>query len=727
MQKPLRRPLVCLAACVAGATLPPAWAADPASPVATGHADTGTPRDAASGAPAAPHGAALAPMVVTGSRVETGSFDLPFAIDVIDVERARQGTPGINASEVLANVPGLVVQNRQNYAQDLQISIRGFGARSAFGVRGVKLVSDGIPASNPDGQGQAATFNLDTAERIEVMRGPFSTVYGNHAGGVIQLFSRDGQGTPRVSAHAMAGAWGSTRFGIGAEGERHGIGYVLDASRFDTDGYRRHSAARRDQASAKLTLTPDEDSRLTLLASGLRQPDSDDPLGATWDDYRAAPRAASAVAEQFDTRKTIDHIQGGINYQRRFGPDQLQLVAYAGQRDVIQYQAIPLAPQASPRHAGGVIDFSRSFHGLGARWIAAREIGDASLTVTAGFDYDRSRDDRQGYENFIGTTLGVKGALRRDETDTITSFDPYLQALWKQGDWQWSAGLRHSRVKFDVADDYIVTGNGDDSGKRRYSRTTPALGVVYALDPLTNLYASVGAGFETPTLNELSYGSDGSGFNFNLAPSRSRQAEAGLKRFIGESTRLDVAVFEIRTRDEIVVAQSVGGRTSYANAGRTLRRGLELAIDSELNPQWRARASLTALRAVYDQDFVSSGTTIKAGKRLPGIPALSAAAELAWQPLDGVSLAGEALYRAKVYVNDANDAKAAPAYALFNLRLTTEQRHGRWTFGQWLRVDNLFDREHVASVIVGASNARYYEPGPERSWYAGVRATYRFE
>ena len=672
----------------------------------------------------------LNPVVVTGSRVEAESFDLPFSVDVVDMAKVRAGNLGVNASEALAGIPGLVVQNRQNYAQDLQISIRGFGARSAFGVRGVKLIADGIPASNPDGQGQAATFNLDVAERIEVLRGPFSTIYGNHAGGVIQLFSRDPKGAPSVRGGALAGSWGTTRIGVGSEGEKGGVGYLLDASRFDTDGYRDHSAATREQAFAKLNFAPDADSRLTLTASGLRQPDTEDPLGLTWATYRRDPRAAESVAETFDTRKSIDHLQGGATYERRFGDDRLQLVAYAGQRSVTQYQSIPAGPQANPRHSGGVIDFDRDFHGVGARWIGQRELGPGKLTFTAGIDVDRSEDDRQGFENFIGTALGVKGRLRRDETDTVTSIDPYVQTAWEQGAWQWTAGLRHSRVKFDVDDDYLA--NGDDSGAFTFRETTPALGVVYKLNPALNLYGSAARGFETPTMTELAYSGAGgaAGFNFGLAPATSTQLELGVKAFVGDNTRLNAAIFQVRTDDELVVESSSGGRTVFKNAGTTLRRGVELAVDSEFSPNWRGRLSVTRLQAIYDETFVTgSGTaakTIADGRRLPGIPALSAYAELEWIPVSGIAAALEALYRSKVYVEDTNTERAAPAHALVNLRLTAEQKSGPWTFNEMLRLDNLFDREHVASVIVGDGNGRFYEPGPERSWYAGVRASYRF-
>ncbi len=687
-------------------------------------------------APQAAAETTLNPVVVTGSRAEAESFDQPFSVDVVDLSEVQAGNLGVNASEALAGVPGLVVQNRQNYAQDLQISSRGFGARAAFGVRGIKLITDGIPASIPDGQGQAATFNLDTAERIEVLRGPFATTYGTSSGGVIQLFSRDGKGRPSVTGEVIGGAWDTTKIRLGAEGEASGVGYLLDASRFDTEGYREHSAATRDQAFAKLTLRPDEDSKLSLIASGLEQNETDDPLGLTWQTYEDDPDGVENVALQFNTRKSIHHRQGGMNYERRFGAGRLQLTAYAGERSVIQYLAIPTGPQNAPRHSGAVIDFDRSFHGVGARWIHTLAAGPGELTLTGGVDYDRSEDDRQGYQNFVGSTLGVKGALKRDEIDTITSVDPYVQANWKLDKWTLQAGLRHSRVEFEVDDKFIVAGNPDDSGKVTFRKTTPAIGVTYQLTEAVNVYATAARGYETPTLTEMSYSGTGptDGFNFGLKPAQSRQIEVGTKAFVGENTRVNAALFQIRTEDEIVVQSNQGGRTVFQNASSTLRRGLELAVDTEFSRQWRGRLALTHMRAIYDDAFTSTSTTFSGttttvvddGNRIPGIPATSAFGEIAWTPRQGITAALEALYRSKVEVNDTNSKRAAPAYTLFNLRLTARQESGPWKFSEMLRVDNLFDRKHVSSVIVGSSGDRFYEPGLPRSWYAGASATYRF-
>jgi iron complex outermembrane receptor protein len=680
--------------------------------------------------------AATPVVIVTGSRIEHDIADFPAAIDVVGAQQIRDTQMRVNASESLVAVPGLVIQNRQNYAQDLQISSRGFGARSQFGVRGVRLIADGIPATMPDGQGQAATFNLDMAERIEVLRGPFSTIYGNHSGGVVQLFTREGRGRPTVESTVSGGSDGMVKVDVNAQGESDGLGYVVDASRFDTDGYRAHSAARRDQGFAKLTVKPTASSKLTITGSSLTQDDTQDPLGATWATYERNPRAGEidvtdtqtpkrTLADRYNTRKSIDHQQAGGLFEQQFGDDRLRVVAYGGNRQVIQYQAFSRAFQAPPTHSGGVVDFDRDFYGADVSWMFVRQFAGGKLSTTAGIAYDRSTDDRQGYENFVadqsGVQFGVKGALRRDETDVLTSVDPYVQTEWQKGPWVVTGGLRHSRLKVEVDDRFIS--NGNDSGRLEYNRTTPVLGVLYKVDPGLNVYASAARGFETPTLNELFYSTGGAGFNFRLAPAKSRHLEIGAKSLVGSDTRIDVALFQVRTDDELVVDSSVAGRTSYRNAAETLRRGAEVSLDTRFDANWSARLALSALRATYETGFGA----VQAGSRLPGVPRTSMYGELAWKEANGrFGAALETVANGKVYPEDTNTERPAPGYALVNLRVQARQEIDRWKFKQFLRLNNVFDRGYIGSVIVGDANKRYYEAAPGRQWMAGFTAEYQF-
>jgi iron complex outermembrane receptor protein len=693
---------------------------------------------AASAAEATPIGetAGIPVVIVTGSRAEHESADFPAAIDVVDARRIRDTQMRVNASEALSAVPGLVIQNRQNYAQDLQISSRGFGARSQFGVRGVRLIADGIPATMPDGQGQAASFNLDMAERIEVLRGPFSVVYGNHAGGVVQLFTREGRGSAVVESTVSGGSDGMWKLDLNAQGETEGLGYVVDASRFGTQGYRAHSAARRDQGLVKLTTSPGPGSKLTVTASSLSQHDTQDPLGVTWASFERDPRGGEidatdtqnpkrTLADRYNTRKSIEHQQAGATFEQRFGDDRLHVMLYGGDRRVIQYQAFSRAFQAPSTHSGGVVDFDRDFYGTDLNWLFVRPFGGGKFSTTVGIDVDRSRDDRQGFENFVvdptGVRFGVKGALRRDETDTLTSVDPYLQAEWQGGPWVVTAGMRHSRLKVEVDDRFIS--NGDDSGTVEYVRTTPVLGVLYKVERGLNLYASAARGFETPTLNELFYSSGGAGFNFGLAPAKSRHLEIGAKTLLNSDVRIDVALFQVRTDDELVVDSSTGGRTSYRNASDTLRRGAEVSLDADLKSGWSAKLALSLLRATYETGFGA----VQAGSRLPGVPRANMYGELAWKDEKGrVGAALETIASGKVYAEDTNTERPAPGYTVLNVRVQARQEVDRWRFKQFLRLNNLFDRHYIGSVIVGDTNKRYYEAAPGRQWMAGFTGEYRF-
>ena len=687
---------------------------------------------AASAAEAAP----LADVVVvTGSRIEHTSFDLPAAIDVVDAARIGAAQMRVNASEALSTVPGLVVQNRQNYAQDLQISSRGFGARSAFGVRGVRLVADGIPATMPDGQGQAATFNLDMAERIEVLRGPFSAIYGNHSGGTVQLFTRDGKGSPSIETSLMAGSYGSRKLDLNAQGESDGIGFVIDASRFETDGYRHHSAATRDQAYAKITIAPTASSRLAITASALRQDDTQDPLGVIWTTFQRDPRAGEldttdtatpkrTLAERYDTRKSIDHKQVGVSFEQRFGDDRLRVMAYAGTRQVIQYQAFSRFLQVqNPGQSGGVVDFDRGFYGTDINWLHVAPVAGGTLSTTIGVDYGRSSDERQGFENFIGAQFGLQGKLRRDETDTVSSLDPYAQAEWQRGQWVLTGGVRHSRMKVAVTDRYTSTGNGNDSGGVDYRHTTPVLGVLYKVSPVLNVYASAARGFEAPTLNELFYSGSGAGFNFRLKPATSVHLEAGVKAYIGSNTRINAALFQARTDDELVVDVAIGGRTSYRNASKTLRQGAELSMDSSFGAGLSSRLAMTVLRAIYDQGF----GTVAQGSRLPGVPRANLFGELAWKSSgENLGAAIETIASSKVYAEDTNVEPPAPGYAVFNARIQAQQVLDGWRLKQFLRVNNLGGKQYVGSVIVGDGNKRFYEAAPGRNWMLGFSARYTF-
>lgn len=668
----------------------------------------------------------LPAVVVTGTRLGTAVLDTPASVNVVEGAAMRLQQPGINLSEGLAGVPGLQIQNRQNYAQDLQISSRGFGARSTFGVRGVRLYVDGIPATMPDGQGQTSNIDIGSIGSVEVLRGPFSALYGNSSGGVIQVSTEDGVAPPSLTASGWGASYGTWRYGARANGASGGLDYVLDLTRFTTDGYRDHSAARKNLGNAKLGLQLDDASRLTLVANSVDLK-AQDPLGLTYQQFQDDPRAAP-LAEQYDTRKTVRQTQGGAIYERQVDSrNTLRVMVYYGQRDTTQYQAIPPAAQTAPTQAGGVIDLKRQYGGADLRWTSELTMAGRPLTVIGGFSYDSMREDRKGYQNYTGAgasrQLGVQGALRRDETNTVYNADPYLQASWQVSPrWTLDAGLRFSTVSFDSNDHYLAPGNVDDSGDARYRKALPVAAIRYAPDTDLSFYASYGRGFETPTLNEISYRPGGQpGLNFGLAPALSTNLEAGMKANLAGGL-LTAAVFHTGTEDEIVSAGSSGGRTTYQNAGRTRRDGVELGWSGEFARHGRAQLAYTWLNARYADDGPGD---IRAGNKIPGIARQAAFASLAWAPPEGWQATVEGRFLSKIYVNDANDGDA-PAYFVAALSAGYVFKAGAWELNAYGRVDNLFDRRYAGSVIVNETNGRYYEPAAGRSLGAGLGATYRF-
>jgi len=672
-----------------------------------------------------------ATVVVTGSVVQRAADEAPYAISVVGRESLRSAGPMINVSEALAQVPGLVVNNRSNYAQDLQISSRGFGARAAFGVRGIRLYTDGIPASGPDGQGQVSAFDLAGAQRIEVLRGPNSVLYGNSSGGVIALFSAPVK-QPEAEADLDLGSFGlkQVRATVGAP-LGHGLEMRMGVSSMQVTGFRPQSAAERTTGNLRLGWRGEHDT-VTVLVNDLDQP-AQDALGLTRAQFDADPYQTTSVALQFNTRKATHQTQAGAHWRHSFDDGVLRestLAVYGGRRDVTQWQAIPVATQANAKHGGGVVDFTRDYSGAEGRL----RLGWTDVDLVLGAAVDSQRDARRGYENYKGTggsqVLGVTGKLRRDEYDTASTSDLFAQGEWRiSPKLSASAGVRGGKVEIAARDAYIVGTNVDDSGALRYSYTNPVLGLRWQLDRSLQLQVSASRGFESPTLGELAYRPDlAGGLNTALQPQTSQQLEVGAKWRAGD-WQADATLFRAQVDNEISVMTNLGGRSTYQNVGSTLRQGLELSGAWRPASAWRAAAALTWLDAKYQDAFLTcAGTpctaptaTVDAGNRIAGTQRSNAWAELAWRDVHWGEFGLEARGVARTAVNDLNSDFAA-GYGLAALRWTKAYTLPGGAKFEWLlRVDNLFGRRYAGSVIVNDGNARYFEPGAPRTALVGMR------
>jgi iron complex outermembrane receptor protein len=687
----------------------------------------------------------LSPIVVTATRFAEASLDLPVSIDRVDRRTIENGQLQVNLSESLITVPGVSVESRQNYAQDLQLSIRGFGARSSFGVRGLRLYSDGIPGTMPDGQGQFSQFDLGSADHIEVLRGPFSALYGNSSGGVIAVFTEDAKPGYMVGATAQYGTFNTQRYAVKTEGDNGVVNYVVDAAHFQTDGYRFHSEAERDNFNAKMYFATSDSAKLTLVANAVSTPAVQDPLGLTRAQLGSDPRQAGVGALPFNTRKSLDQEQLGAIYDDKLSADDdWSTTLYTGHRATTQFQAIPVSTQNAPLSPGGVIDLNRAFWGVDSHVTDSRELAGTPLQLVGGVSYDDLEEARKGYLNFEGSDLGVEGALRRDEANHVYDFDQYLQAQWDpDARWRVVAGVRNNLVEVS-SHGHIPLLDGADSSVR-YSAVNPVGGVTFRASSALNLYASYGKGFETPTLNDLAYRSvDGTlpGLNLGLKPARSDNYEVGIKTATGP-VQADLAAFYIKTEDELAILQNSGGRTVSQNIGETNRRGLELAVDANWAGGFTGRLAYTYIRAVVGQAYATciaapcnplanpggplpaNYKTVAAGSYLPAVPMNSLYLGVTWtyHPL-GFSATLETQARAQIYADDRNSAAAA-GFWVTNLRAGFQQETRHLRVSEFARLDNLADRSYVGSVIVNETNARYFEAAPGRTAYIMFNASLR--
>lgn len=692
----------------------------------------------------------------TGSVWAQDTADNPLTLPVIQVEATRTGTTylqtpasifrvdapaqqqsaQVNLTEVVKGIPSLQINNRENYAQDLQLSMRGFGARSTFGVRGIRLYVDGIPATMPDGQGQTSNIDLSSLDHVEVLTGPFSSLYGNSSGGTILTTTKEGQGKDSIELGYSGGSHDKGRSGIILQGGAKAPNepsYVISSSYFDTDGYRDHSAARKVLNNAKLTWNLDDGSKINWITNYVKI-NADDPQGLTREQWKANPKQVNDANNLYDVRKEIEQTQTGLTWTKPLNDqNELYMMGYLGNRQVTQYQSIPQSAQNNPRHAGGVIDFDRNYYGADLRWTGKELL--PHTTLSAGVALDFMDEDRKGYENYITVnnqpSYGVKGKLRRDEDNTLWNIDPYLQASWQfLPTWRLDTGLRYSNVHYKSDDQYIVGVNGDDSGKTEYSKVLPSAALSWQIQPELLAYISYAKGFETPTFTEMAYRPDGlGGFNFDLNASTSDTYEAGLKsqNRLGDFT---LAAFQTKTKDDIVSAGSINGRATFRNADKTLREGIELTWNKALWRDLVATASYGYLDATFDADVPARGSVaaITSGNKIPGIAKNQGYVGITWKPQTGFYAGLDAQYNDKIYVDDKN-SDTAPSYTVMAAYAGYVWNMQAWKVNVFGRVDNFLDKDYVGSVIVNDSTqpkGRFFEPADGRNWSAGIRVVKQF-
>jgi iron complex outermembrane receptor protein len=663
------------------------------------------------------------PVVVTVTRAEDEALKSPTAISVVEQEDISLAQRTLTLDEPLKRVPGVLAQNRNNFSIGERLSIRGFGARSGFGIRGVKLILDGIPQTLADGQSVSSNIDLASAGRIEVLRGPSSSLYGNAAGGVVDIHTALPPETPRLTTSFTAGRFDLQKYLVQLAGRADRLGYSIDANRLDYNGFRGHSRVESSLLNARLTFDPDTESQFGLILNYNDTPVAESPGSLTRAQADSAPGQANSRNVSTESGESHHQAQAGLSYSRAM-PNGHWISAriYGLTREV--NNPLPFAVIQLERFAGGGgLQHINEWRPFG--W-------EGRLTI--GVDLDVQSDDRQNFENAAPERPGKPGDKTLDQDEHVTSLGIYLQnetAL--REDLELTLGVRYDRVRFEVEDRLLE--NGDDSGARTLDDgavdilglgVSPLAGIRYSPTPELNLYANVATSFQTPTTTELANRPSGEGgFNPDLEPQKATSYEVGLKGFLGQLITFDLAAFLIDVRDELIPFESPGQeqRQFFRNAGTAQHNGIEASLEARLADYLSAELAYAYSNFFFDE-FRTDEATFD-GNKIPGVPTHRAFAEIGYSHPRSLFAFVDAEYSDAYFVDDANTTKN-DSYVVVSLRGGWSGEVGDFDVRPFIGVNNLFDEEYSGSVVVNAVGSRYFEPSPGRNVYGGLAVAYRF-
>ncbi|MDW5375818.1 TonB-dependent receptor [Halomonas sp. HP20-15] len=659
---------------------------------------------------------------VTAPRLDRELYATPAALSVVEREEIAQGQQRVRLDESLVRVPGVYLQNRNNFAQGERISIRGFGARTPWGVRGITLMVDGIPYTLPDGQAQTDAIDLDSAERIEVIRGPAAVQYGNAAGGVISITTADGRDDPGSSVRLGGGSDGYRKLSAQNGGADGPWSHHVSFSALEIDGYRDHSAAEKYLFNAKLRRELGDDRAVTAIVNLLDSPSAEDPGGMTRELVRE-DREGTIDSEGFydysperiDAGQEVDQQVIGLQYEDlSAGPGEFYLKGFYLHRDYQQQLAFA-GGSPSITDVQNYVAYDRDYYGGSAEYHQALELGGLPLRYMTGIDVARQVDDRHSDDVLID---GEHVRRSQDETQKATSIGAFVQGdLDLTERWTLSLGTRYDRVRFDI-DDQLLSDGGDGSGERTFDQWSGSAGLSFRYLPTHQFYLSTGTSYETPTFSEFANPYGGGGFNPDIEPQKAWNREIGLRGNFAYGLDYDVALFSTRVRDSLIAYENAAGKTYYRNAGKSRHEGVEASLGWQFTPAWRVDSALTLARYEFE-DYAANGNDYD-GNRIPGLPEQTWNNQLTWQGLDERFATLETQYVGDMVADDANQVEVDD-YWLVNLRAGDGWRLGGDTLlTGYVGVRNLFDREHYANLLINASNERYFDTAPGRTFYAGV-------
>ena len=642
---------------------------------------------------------------VTATRLDSTLLRSSRSVSIIGKKEIQNATQLLAMDEVLAGVPGLYMQNRYNFAQDLRVSLRGFGARSAFGIRGIKVIVDGIPETLPDGQAGVDSIDLGSASRIEVIRGPSSSNFGNASGGVIAIETETGNDPGFVQTTIATGDLGYSKFQLKSGGKTENMNYLINFSKQELDGYREHSVSEGSLFNAKFGFNLSEIDRLKLSLNYTDQPKSQDPGGINLSQVNTDRKSARDRNLSYDAGESLNQKRIGLVYERDHSDGLLTVRNYYVTRDF---------SNKLPFTNGGSVNIDREFYGFGMQYQFGESLPE-NFSLTTGFDTDRQDDDRKRFNN----DSGKLGSMSFDQQEKVNSNGLFVQSRYDVGNWSISSGIRYDEVKFDITDRFLS--NGDDSGEIEFDAVSPSFGLNYVMEN-GSIFTSISSSFETPTTTELANPNASGGFNALLKPQEAKNIEIGYKS-VKNNIYHEIAVFNIDLNDELVPyeLEEFPGRTFYSNVGKSSRKGVESLVSWSVKPNLTVDASYTYSDFSFDS-FIDKNNKDFSGSKLPGLPESFAYFGIRFENENGLNMNFNLNYSGDLFANNANSVKVQ-AYTVSNFRLSYNINKGDWKILPYMGINNIFDTEFNSNIRINAFGSRYYEPAPERNSYLGITFT----
>ena len=644
----------------------------------------------------------LEEVIISVTKIKDSLVNTPFSVSIKNFSTFQKSAEQFNISEYIEDIPGIFISNDNNYAQDSRISIRGFGSRANFGIRGIKLIVDGVPETTPDGQSQIDNLNLEIIEKVEVIRGVGSSLYGNSSAGIIKIKTlQELQNSfARIGFSLGSNQQNKSQFFLGQKYKK--TSYTFLYSQTKSNGYRNNSGFKNNNLNINLFKKVNDKTNYGLSFNYVDSPYAIDPGGLTIEEVEDNRKQARERNVIYDSKESIKHLKLSGSFEKKIS-NKLTFSKYLFFSNRDFNGNIPVKK-------GGTIKLDRKYWGLGASLLIKNK-----FNTQIGFDLGNQKDLRKRYFN----NEGEIGALVLEQNEKFINYGIFLVSSFKLNSFIISPGIRLDKNTISIDDQFLADGNSSD--KINLNSLNPSFGINYKSNSLNRFFVNVSTGFETPTLNEFGSSPIGSGFNKNLKSQNSINYELGFsKKSVNNKFKLDLIYFNTSTKNEVLPYEDsqFPGQVFYNNAGKTQRSGIEFSGSYNYNNFWNFNSSISIGRYLFDE-FIDNEKNYS-GNKIPGVPEKTMFFNVNYKNESKLSVSLQLKVIGDLYANNSNSVKV-DGFNRLNLKISKGINYKKITIDPFLIFKNILGTSYYDNIRINAFGARYYEPAAKANFYGGIK------